>query len=252
MSLFVAGTDTGVGKTIVSALLLARYAEELEVAYWKPIATGAGGPRPERDSATVAALVPESVEIRLEMHLLRDPVSPHLAARREGVVIDLDDIVEAWAAWQSVSPERGVVVEGAGGVMVPLNEEQRLGKEGASGGAGGFAGSRLGAARSAGGELMIDLMALLELPVLLVARATLGTINHTLLTLDALRRRGIAIAGVVLNGPADDENRQAIETYGEVQVIAAVEPFDLDAEGIVRAAGDLDPGSELRRFLLRA
>ena len=249
MSLFVTGTDTGVGKTVVSALLLGRYAAELELAYWKPVASGAGGPQPERDSATVAALVPESVEIRLEMHLLRDPVSPHLAARREGVVIDLDAIAAAWAGWQKVSPERGVVIEGAGGVMVPLNERQRIGKGGLPLGGGAFAGSPLGAARSAGGELMIDLMALLELPVLLVARSTLGTINHTLLSLDALRRRGIPIAGVVLNGPANDDNRQAIEAYGDVQVIAAVEPFDASVAGVARAATAFDPEGELGRYL---
>ena len=255
MSLFVTGTDTGVGKTIVSALLLARYAAELELAYWKPVASGAGGPQPERDSAMIgslAALVGAEVEIRLEMLLLQDPVSPHLAARREGIVIDLDEIAAAWAGWQQVSPERGVVVEGAGGVMVPLNEKQRLGKGGDSWGAGGFAGSLLGAARSAGGELMIDLMALLELPVLLVARSTLGTINHTLLSLDALRRRGVTVAGVVLNGPADKDNRQAIESYGDVQVIAAVEPFDLTPTGLRAAAAAFDPLRELRPFLTEA
>ena len=252
MSLFVAGTDTGVGKTVVSALLLARYAALFDLAYWKPIATGAAGPQPERDSATVAALVPESVEIRLEIHLLRDPVSPHLAARREGVAIDLDAIATAWAGWQRVSPERGVVVEGAGGVMVPLNERQELSKGGASAGAGGVLDSPLGAGRSVGGELLIDLIALLELPVLLVARSTLGTINHTLLSLDALRRRGIAVAGVVLNGPADDDNRQAIETYGEVQVIAAVKPLELSAERLAASAAAFDSEGELRRFLQSA
>ena len=252
MSLFVTGTDTGVGKTVVSALLLARYAGELELAYWKPVASGAGGSPPERDSATVAELVPQSVEIRLEMHLLRDPVSPHLAARREGVVIDLDAIAAAWAGWQSISPERGVVIEGAGGVMVPLNEKQRLGKGGSALGAGGFAGSPLGAARSAGGELLIDLIALLELPVLLVARTTLGTINHTLLSLDALRRRGVTVAGVVLNGPANDDNRQAIESYGDVRVLATVEAVDLTPAGLGAAAAAFDPAAELRRFLLRA
>lgn len=252
MSLFVTGTDTGVGKTVVSALLLARYGAELELAYWKPVASGAGGPQPERDSATVAALVPESVEIRLEMHLLRDPVSPHLAARREGVTIDLDEIAAAWDGWQQVSPERGVVVEGAGGVMVPLNERQRLGEGGGTSGAGGFAGSTLGSARSAGGELMIDLMALLELPVLLVARSTLGTINHTLLSLDALRRRGVTVAGVVLNGPADADNRQAIETYGDVQVVAAVEPFEVTPIGLRAAAAAFDPLRKLRPFLTEA
>lgn len=255
MSLFVTGTDTGVGKTVTSALLLARYGAELELAYWKPIASGAGGPHPERDSAMIgslAALVGAEVEIRLEMHLLRDPVSPHLAARRERVTIDLDEIGAAWEGWQKVSPERGVVVEGAGGVMVPLNEKQRLGNGGASTGAGGFAGSPMGSARSAGGEMMIDLIALLELPVLLVARSTLGTINHTLLSLDALRRRGIPIAGVVLNGPADDDNRQAIESYGDVQVVAAVEPFALSPTGLRAAAAAFDPLRQLRPFLTKA
>lgn len=252
MSLFVAGTDTGVGKTVVSALLLARYAAELELAYWKPIATGSDS---ERDSATVAeltALAAPEIEIRLEMHLLRDPVSPHLAARREGVTIDIDAIAEAWSRWQSVSPERGVVVEGAGGVMVPLNEKKRLGKGGAFPDDGGSALSSSGAGKSAAGELLIDLLALLELPVLLVARSTLGTINHTLLSLDALRRRGIAVAGVVLNGPADDENRQAIEAYGDVRVVAAVEPFDFTAAGMARAAAGFDPAGELARLLQRA
>ena len=255
MSLFVTGTDTGVGKTVVSALLLSRYAAELELAYWKPVASGAGGPQPERDSATIAslaALVGVEVEIRLEMHLLRDPVSPHLAARREGVTIDIDEIARAWAGWQSVSPERGVVIEGAGGIMVPLNEKPRLGKGGAISGAGGFAGSPLGAARSAAGELLIDLVALLELPVLLVARSTLGTINHTLLTLDALHRRGIPIAGVVFDGPADDDNRQAIESYGDVQVIAAVEPLELTPAGFRTAAAAFDADGELRRSLQSA
>ena len=147
MSLFVTGTDTGVGKTVVSALLLARYAAELELAYWKPIASGAHGPDAERDSATVAdltAAAANDIEVRLEMHLLRDPVSPHLAARREGVVIDIDEIARAWAGWQSASPERGVVVEGAGGVMVPLNEKQRLTKGDRSRGVGGWAEGRRG------------------------------------------------------------------------------------------------------------
>jgi dethiobiotin synthetase len=249
LSLFVTGTDTGVGKTVVSALILARYAAELELAYWKPIATGLAT---ERDSATVAGLTAAAdsgIEVRLEMHLLQDPVSPHLAARREGVIIDLDEIAAAWAGWRDVSPERGVVVEGAGGVMVPLNERQRLGRGGALAGAGGRSAASSGAARSAGGELLIDLMALLELPVVVVARSTLGTINHTLLTLDALRRRGIPIAGVVMNGPADDDNRQAIEDYGDIQVIAAVPPLELSPAALRAAAFDFDPQGELRRFL---
>src|SRR6185436_13036488 len=122
-----------------------------------------------------------------------------------------------------------------GGVMVPLNEKQRLGKGGAFAGAGGLASASSGAARSAGGELFIDLMALLEVPVLLVARSTLGTINHTLLTLDALRRRGVPVAGVVLNGPPDDDNREAIERYGDVRVIDVVGSLERTPEAF-RAA----------------
>ncbi len=117
--------------------------------------------------------------------------------------------------------------------------------------AGGFASSPLGSARSVRGELLIDLMALLELPVLLVARSSLGTINHTLLSLDALRRRGIVAAGVVLNGLADD-NRRAIEAYGDMRVLAAVEPFELLAERMTSAAAALDRAGELRRFLQSA
>jgi malonyl-CoA O-methyltransferase len=84
------------------------------------------------------------------------------------------------------------VVEGAGGVLVPLNDT----------------------------HLMIDLIAHLKLPVLLVARSTLGTINHSLLSIEALRSRGIALAGVVLNGPEHAENRAAIEHFGKVPVVA--------------------------------
>src|SRR5262249_15570881 len=91
-----------------------------------------------------------------------------------------------------------LVVEGAGGVLVPLNDR----------------------------DFMIDLMARLALPVLIVARSTLGTINHTLLTLEALRRRSLAIAGVVMVGPPNADNRQAIEQYGGVHVVGEMPLFD--------------------------
>ena len=89
------------------------------------------------------------------------------------------------------------MVEGAGGVMVPLN----------------------------GRYLMVDLMKKLNLPVLLVARSTLGTINHTLLSIDKLRQQGLDPAGVVLNGPPDRENRKAIEHFGRIEVLAEIEPL---------------------------
>jgi dethiobiotin synthase len=182
--LFVTGTDTGVGKTVVSAALLLRFRSRFALRYWKPIQTGI-----ERDDDTaevrrLAACGPE--EVTDDGVRLRHAVSPHLAARRAGVRIDLDAIgglgSGGSARW---------VVEGAGGVLVPINEA----------------------------ELMIDLMTRLALPVVVVARSTLGTINHTLLTLEALQARRLRVAGVVMVGVPDAENRVAIESYGRTRVL---------------------------------
>ncbi|KAB2961909.1 MAG: dethiobiotin synthase [Thermoanaerobaculia bacterium] len=222
MSVFVAGTDTGVGKTLVSALLLARYARELELVYWKPVATGAGV---ERDRTTVAELVP-GAGTAAEAYLFADAVSPHLAARREGEAIGLERIGARWRELSAVFPGAGFVVEGAGGLLVPLDDE---------------------------GTLLTDLIATLGLPVVLVARSTLGTINHTLLSLEALARRDLALAGVVLCGPPDAENRRAIERLGGVEVIAEVPRLDAVAPATVAAAAaELDPSGALRPWLARA
>ncbi len=157
--LFVTGTDTGVGKTVVSAALLVRYRSRFALRYWKPIQTGI---EQDDDTADVRRLATcEPHELREDGVRLRRPVSPHLAARLADVRIDLDAIEAlgppgASARW---------VVEGAGGVLAPINEA----------------------------ELMVDLMTRLALPVVVVARSTLGTINHTLLTLEALRSRGLSV-----------------------------------------------------------
>lgn len=179
---FVTGTDTGVGKTLVSAWLARGWRAE----YWKPIQTGiAEG----LDADTVARLA--GVPVHPGRWLLRAPLSPHLAARHEGVAITLDDFVLPRTA-------RPLVVEGAGGVLVPLDES---------------------------GTTMAALMARLGLPVVVVARGGLGTINHTLLTLEALRGRGLEPAGVVLNGPLGEGNLSAIETFGRVPVLGALPPL---------------------------
>jgi dethiobiotin synthetase len=179
--LFVTGTDTGVGKTVLSAALMLRYPS---ACYWKPIQTG-----PDDDTAEVRRL---SGGRALEEGLrLSDPVSPHLAARRAGTVIDLETLVGR----VSKAP---VIVEGAGGVLVPVNDSQN----------------------------MADLMILLGLPVVVATRTTLGTINHTLLTLEALRARCLKIAGVVMIGDANPDNRAAIERYGCARVLAEMPRFD--------------------------
>jgi dethiobiotin synthase len=178
---FVTGTDTDVGKTLVSAWLMTH----LDADYWKPVQAGT---EPETDSATVRRLAEISAErILPEAYVLPEAMAPHEAARRADVTIDM-------AKLEPPATSRLLVVEGAGGMLVPLTDE----------------------------AYVIDLAAELHLPILLVARSTLGTINHTLLSIEALRRRGLPLAGVVMSGPETPHNRAAIERYGQVNVIAEI------------------------------
>jgi dethiobiotin synthase len=204
---FVTGTDTGIGKTVVSAALLYRFARVGPARYWKPIQTGI-----ERDDDTATVVELSGCD---RSHALDDgvrlprPLSPHLAARLSGVTIAIDDLVRTQAAR---TDRHRWVVEGAGGVLVPINE----------------------------GELIADLMAALALPVIVVARSALGTINHTLLTLEALRARSLAIAGVVMVGDGNIDNRRAIEHYGRVQVLGELPLLQpLTPSALQSAAGRL-------------
>ena len=181
--LFVTGTDTGVGKTLVSALLCAA----LEGVYWKPIQTGA---TEGSDRQTVMELAGLGAERTLpECYVFDPPVSPHLAAEWAGAKIDLATIRRP--AGKLAGP---LIVEGAGGVMVPVN----------------------------GKEFMLDMMRRLALPVVVVARSALGTINHSLLTLRALQEAGLAVKGVVVVGLPNADNERAIERYGCAPVIGRV------------------------------
>lgn len=198
MSLWVLGTDTEVGKTVVSSLILARYGRELPLAYWKPVSTGG---HVDRDLATVRGRLDDSVLFLPELHLYDPPVSPHLAARLAGSRIEPDEIVETLERHLREQADRALVVEAAGGVLVPLNDE---------------------------GALTIDVVARSRLPAVVVARSTLGTINHTLLTLEALRAREVPVLGVVLNGPQNPENLRAIRDFGHVEIIAEVSELGED------------------------
>lgn len=183
--LFVTGTDTGVGKTLLSALLVAA----LDRRYWKPIQTGACEGT-DRAAVTKWAGVPAESTYP-EAFLFDPPVSPHLAAEQQGVRIDLQKI-------RRPADSHRIVIEGAGGVMVPINE----------------------------GALMIDLIRHLQSPVVVAARAALGTINHTLLTVAALRNANVELAGVVMTGKENSDNRRAIERYGNVPVIGTIPWLD--------------------------
>jgi dethiobiotin synthetase len=180
---FVTGTDTSVGKTVVSALLCAA----LDAIYWKPIQTGT---REGTDRETVMRLAKLSRTRTLpDVYRFAPPVSPHLAARRAGVRIDLRKI-----RISQIIARENLIVEGAGGALVPINDRQ----------------------------LMTDLMRRLKLPVLLVARTALGTINHTLLSLATLREARLEVRGVIMVGKPNRENRDAIEHYGECQVVGEI------------------------------
>ena len=156
--MFVTGTDTGVGKSYVAALLTVG----LEASYWKPVQSGADA---DADWLRRVTGLPAERVLPETYRLCANPLSPHEAARREGVQIEMSRF--------ALPKQKRLIVEGAGGVMVPLDDQ----------------------------HLMVDLMVALGLPVVVVARSELGTINHTLLTLDQLRRRGCPLLGVVVNGP---------------------------------------------------
>ena len=179
---FVTGTDTDVGKTVISAWL----AQHWRADYWKPIQTGSSQ---GTDFDSIARLAP-AARIHPSAVILPAPLSPHEAARRENTCIELSALVPPLT-------DRPLVVEGAGGVMVPINDT----------------------------ALMIDLMEGLALPVVVVARSGLGTINHTLMTLEMLRNRHVPILGVVMNGQLNPANRQAIEHFGGVRVLAEIQPL---------------------------
>jgi len=188
--IFVTGTDTNVGKTVVSAAVMIRYRGEAPLKYWKPVQTGIEHDDDAREVARLAGMP----AIHDRGVRLPHPVSPHLAARLAGTRITVQSLLE------HVNGEAGTrwIVEGAGGVLVPINEL----------------------------ETMADLIGALDLPVLIAARSSLGTINHTLMTIEALRRRMLRVAGVVMVGEPNHENRLAIEKYGAAEVIAEMPRFD--------------------------
>ncbi|MEO8300644.1 MAG: dethiobiotin synthase [Rhizomicrobium sp.] len=169
MRFVVTGTDTDVGKTVFCAGL----AGLLGASYWKPVQAGF-----PTDSQTVAALA--GVEILPEAYRLKLAASPHQAAEAQGITIDPGGLVP---------PDGPVVIEGAGGLMVPLTRQ----------------------------ALFIDVFARWQIPLILCARTRLGTINHTLLSLAAIRARSIPLHGVAFIGEANEESERIITEMGAVK-----------------------------------
>lgn len=182
---FVTGTDTGVGKTLASAILTHAW----HATYWKPLQTGLADE--DGDTATVRSLASLSPErFCPPAYALQAPLAPDAAAHREGIAIDPSRLTLPHAP----SP---LIVEGAGGLMVPITHDM----------------------------MMIDLIAQLGLPVVLVTRSGLGTLNHTLLSLDALYRRQIPVLGFISNGPSNPDNQRTLETLGNTRSLLHIPPL---------------------------
>ena len=179
-TLIVTGTDTGIGKTVVCAMLTLG----LDAFYWKPIQSGTADGTDKERVMTLTGL-PAS-RFLPERHILREPLSPHRAAELDGVEIDAGSLT-----LPAVPEDRFLIVEGAGGVLVPVNRR----------------------------TLQIELFARWHAPAIVVARTALGTINHTLLTLEALKARAIPIQGIVFVGDAMPDTERTIAECGGVKIL---------------------------------
>jgi dethiobiotin synthetase len=172
----VTGTDTGIGKTRFAAALAAA----LDSAYWKPIQAGLDEPTDSEIVATYSGLPPE--RILPEAYRLTSPLSPHRAAELDGIAIDPASLVPP-------ATDRPLIIEGAGGVLVPVDRA----------------------------TVFADLFARWGLPVILCARTSLGTINHSLLSIEALRARNISILGIAFIGDANENSEATIAQLGRVR-----------------------------------
>lgn len=198
--LVISGTDTGIGKTVVAAGLAAA----LGTHYWKPIQAGT---EEGTDSLTAEALGVPPQKIVPEAYRLGLPASPHFAAQHEGLAID--------PARLALPVQRPLIVEGAGGLMVPIDREKPW--------------------------LMIDQFGHWAAPVLLVARTALGTINHSLLSVEALKARNIPIAGFLFVGDPHAENEAVIPALTGVAGLGRLPMLDpLDPAGLAKAMAGID------------
>ncbi|MGB1416402.1 MAG: dethiobiotin synthase [Synechococcus sp.] len=186
----VCGTDTDVGKTVVSAWLV----QGLNATYWKPVQSGLDGGGDRGRVQQLLGLPPD--RLLPEAYAFQQPVSPHWAAELDAHPLEPDRL-------QLPTTSGPLIIETAGGLMVPLTRNW----------------------------LQLDQLQRWACPIVLVARSGLGTLNHTLLSLEALRHRGLEVIGVILNGPPHADNPATLEQFGKVSVIGHLPPLDpLDAQ----------------------
>ncbi|HTK22367.1 MAG TPA: dethiobiotin synthase [Mucilaginibacter sp.] len=194
--LFVTGIGTGIGKTIVSAVLV----EKLKADYWKPVQSG---DLDKSDSLSIQGLISNTVtKIHPESYKLTQPFSPHKSAAIDGITIDPDKI-------NLPKTNSALIVEGAGGLMVPLNNE----------------------------FLIIDLIKKLNIEVVLVSQNYLGSINHTLLSIHALKSYQIPIRGIIFNGIKDIYSKDFILESTGVELLGHIPQYNMiDKKAVIDAA----------------
>ena len=181
MKLFITGIGTDVGKTIASAIIT----QSLEADYWKPVQAG---DLDNSDSHKIQRYISNNKTVIHEnSYKLNTPASPHLAAEIDGITIDLKKIIEP-------STDNHLIIEGAGGILVPLNDN----------------------------DCIIDLIQP-DYKVILVSRHYLGSINHTLLTFEALKNRNIAVAGIVFSGDENKATEEIILSKTKAKFIGRIE-----------------------------
>ncbi len=182
-TLFVSGISTEIGKTVAAAILV----ESLQADYWKPIQSG---DLHHTDTMKVQALISNSkTQFHKESYRLKTPASPHHSANIDGIKIKLPH-------FQLPNTNNHLIIEGAGGLMVPLNKQ----------------------------HLLIDLMETLQVPVVLVSQNYLGSINHTLLSTEALQKRNIPIAGIIFNGKPTPSTQDIIIHYSGCKILGHILP----------------------------
>ncbi|RUT69729.1 dethiobiotin synthase [Flavobacterium cupreum] len=197
MKIFITGISTDVGKTISSAIIV----EALEADYWKPIQAG---DLDNSDSHKVKSQVSNSKsQFYSNAYQLNTPASPHLAAEIDGITIDLKEIKEP-------KTENHLVIEGAGGIFVPLNEK----------------------------DTIIDLIQP-DYKVIVVSRHYLGSINHTLLTVEAIKNRGFEIAGIIFSGNENKSTEDLILHKTGIKCIGRIDEEPYFDQNVIREYADL-------------
>lgn len=211
-SIFITGIGTDVGKTLISAIVT----ETLHADYWKPVQAGF-------EHGTDAQWIKEHISnktsvVHDELYRLHTPASPHIAAGKDGIRIDLDTIVQQAAALKTLTDQRPFIIEGAGGLLVPLNDQQ----------------------------MVADLAAALEAKIILVSRNYLGSINHSLLTAAYCRSKGLDVAGWIFNDDYLSYENEIVQWSGYPSLGSVPRLNDITKETISAEA------TRLRHTLMQA